>query len=116
MDTTVKKIDSRTSPRGAMGQKYLVSGTHVALRLWEHDERIKDRAMHSRPYETVGYVLEGRARLHLGAQTVSLEPGNAYLVPADADHSYEIVEAPFRSIEATSPPARVHDRDEPVRA
>jgi mannose-6-phosphate isomerase-like protein (cupin superfamily) len=116
MDRTVKKIDSRTSPSGAMGQKYLVSGTRVALRLWEHADRTKDRAMHSRPYETVGYVLEGRARLHLGAQTVALEPGDAYLVPADAEHSYEIVEAPFRSLEATSPPARVKDRDEPQRA
>ncbi len=110
MDTTVKKIESQTSPVGPLGQKYLVSGAHVAMRLWEHEERTKDRAMHSRPYETVGYVLEGRARLHLGAQTVVLRPGDAYLVPAGADHTYEIMEAPFRSVEATCPPARMHQQ------
>lgn len=94
-------------------EKSLVAGTQVALRLWEHAGRDKDRVMHSRPYETVGYVLEGHARLHLGAQTVGLDPGDSYLVPAGAEHTYEIVRAPFRAIEATSPPA--HGRETAAR-
>ena len=34
-DTTVTKIDSRHSPHGELGQKYLASGKNVAMRLWE---------------------------------------------------------------------------------
>lgn len=37
VDTTVKKIDSFHSPRGAMGQKYLVSGKAVSMRLRERE-------------------------------------------------------------------------------
>ena len=37
-DTTVMKVDSRHSPKGQMGQKYLASGVHVAMRLWEKEE------------------------------------------------------------------------------
>jgi mannose-6-phosphate isomerase-like protein (cupin superfamily) len=84
--------------------KSLIAGTHVALRLWEHSTRERDRIMHSRPYETVGYVLEGHARLHLGVQIVALEAGDAYVVPAGAEHTYEITRAPFRAIEAIAPP------------
>ena len=36
-ETTVTKIDSRYSPRGAMGQKYLASGKKVSMRLWEDE-------------------------------------------------------------------------------
>src|SRR4051812_1454014 len=34
-DTTVVKIDSKRSPRGDNGEKYLASGVRVAMRLWE---------------------------------------------------------------------------------
>jgi hypothetical protein len=33
-DTTVKKVSSAHSPKGEMGQRYLVSGKRVAMRLW----------------------------------------------------------------------------------
>jgi hypothetical protein len=36
-DTTVKKVSSATSPRGEMGQIYLTSGKHVAMRLWQDE-------------------------------------------------------------------------------
>ncbi len=68
-DTTVTKVDSRHSPRGALGQKYLASGVHVAMRLW--DEKPGDEAQKPesrRDYETVGYVLAGRAELLLRAR------------------------------------------------
>lgn len=109
-DTTVKKVDSAHSPKGEMGQIYLVSGKSVAMRLWEEQPGEK-KASRSRPYETIGFVIEGRAKLHIEGQTVNLSPGDSYLVPEDADHSYEILE-PFTAVEATSPPARVNDRDD----
>jgi hypothetical protein len=34
-DTTVKKVQSSTSPKGDQGQVYLVSGKRVAMRLWD---------------------------------------------------------------------------------
>lgn len=89
--------------------KSLIAGTNVALRLWEHDTRERDRIMHSRSYETVGYVLEGHARLHLGAQIVALGPGDSYVVPVGAEHSYEVTHAPFRAIEAIAPPPHADD-------
>jgi quercetin dioxygenase-like cupin family protein len=110
IDTTVTKVDSRNSPRGAMGQKYLASGIHVAMRLWE-EESAEGKPESRRDYETVGYVLEGKAELVLEGQTVKLEPGDSWVVPKGAAHRYRILE-PFKAVEATSPPAHAHGRDE----
>lgn len=110
VDTTVTKIDSRSSPRGAMGQTYLASGVAVGMRLWDKEPG-QDKPESQREYETVGYVLEGRAELHLEGQMVLLEPGNSWVVPAGARHTYKILET-FRAVEATAPPAHAHGRDE----
>ena len=40
---------------------------------------------------------------------VLLEPGNAWVVPRQARHTYKILE-PFTAVEATHPPAEIHDR------
>jgi quercetin dioxygenase-like cupin family protein len=110
-DTTVKKVSSSHSPRGEMGQKYLASGKTVAMRLWEIEPE-SGKAQTRREYETVGYVIDGVAELHLEGQTVRLEAGDSWLVPKGAEHSYEILER-FTAIEATAPPAPVHGRDQP---
>jgi quercetin dioxygenase-like cupin family protein len=109
-DSTIKKVNASHSPKGEMGQKYLVSGKTVSMRLWEGEPKIS-KAPTRREYETVGYVIGGVARLHLEGQTVRLEAGDSWLVPKGAEHSYEILE-PFTAVEATSPPAQVHGRDE----
>lgn len=111
-DTTVKKVSSQASPEGEMGQAYLVSGTHVALRLWdEKPGDTEDKRSHARDYETVGYVLGGSATLHVEGQTVTLEKGDSWLVPKGAKHRYEVT-SHFRAVEATAPPARAHARDD----
>ena len=110
-DTTVIKVDSTHSPHGKMGQTYLASGVHVAMRLWEEQPPNDAKPPVAREYETVGYVISGRAELHLEGQTVLLEPGNSWVVPKGASHTYKILE-PFTAVEATSPPAQVHSRDE----
>lgn len=110
-DTTVKKVDSRSSPRGAMGQTHLVSGKQVALRYWTEDPGEGEQTR--REYETVGYVLQGRAELEVEGQTLRLEPGDAWLVPPGARHRYQILER-FEALEATSPPAHVGGRDAPA--
>ncbi|MBV9852631.1 MAG: cupin domain-containing protein [Armatimonadetes bacterium] len=110
-DTTVTKIDSRHSPHGELGQKYLASGKNVAMRLWEAQPPGEPRPEVRRDYETVGYVISGKAELHLEGQTVLLESGNSWVVPQGASHTYKILE-PFTAVEATYPPAQVHGRDE----
>jgi len=109
-DTTVTKIESKHSPRGPEGERYLASGVRVSMRLWDA-EGPGERAESTRRYEVVGYVLKGRAELHIEGQLVLLQPGDSYVVPRSARHHYKILE-PFSAIEATSPPAHVHGRDE----
>jgi quercetin dioxygenase-like cupin family protein len=110
-DTTVTKVDSAHSPRGLMGQKYLASGKTVSMRLWEGEPSGEEKPLVTRQYETVGFVLAGRAELHLEDQLVLLEPGDCWVVPKGAAHWYRILER-FSAVEATSPPAQVHGRDE----
>ena len=110
-DTTVTKVDSQNSPKGEMGQKYLASGKSVAMRLWDKEQPGEPKPAEARDYETVGYVLSGKAELHLEGQMVKLEAGDSWVVPQGASHTYVITEA-FSAIEATSPPAHVHARDE----
>ena len=94
-DTTIKKIDSHHSPTGDMGQKYLASGVSLSMRLWQKEQPDQEKTSHARPYETVGYVIEGRARLHLGEQTVILDKGDSWVVPKGVEHKYEISNSKF---------------------
>lgn len=110
-DTTVKKVTTANAPAGAMGQKYLVSGRTVSMRLWSEQPSETMKPSSRREYETVGYVLSGHAELVLEGQTVTLEPGDSWLVPRESEHAYRIL-SPFVALEATAPPAQVHGRDE----
>ena len=109
-DTSVTKVDGERSPVGRMGQRYLASGVRLSMRLWR-DQEPGEKAPVRRDYETVGYVLKGRAELTLEGQTVRLEPGDSWVVPHGAEHSYRLLET-FSAVEATSPPAEVHGGDE----
>ncbi|MET7245249.1 cupin domain-containing protein [Methylobacterium sp. EM32] len=109
-DTTIKKVSGKQSPQGPDGQRYLASGKHVAMRLWVDEPPTDDKPSAARDYETVGYVISGRAELVVEGQAVRLEPGDSWLVPAGATHTYRILET-FTAVEATSPPAQVHGRD-----
>ncbi len=108
-DTSVTKVTSSHSPRGPHGEIYLASGIRTSMRLWKQEAPgASDET--TRPYETVGYVVEGRAELHIEGQLVVLEPGDSWVVNAGVKHKY-VVKEPFTAIEATSPPAHVHGRD-----
>lgn len=109
-DTSVQKVMSEKSPTGDMGQKYLASGVHVAMRLWENEPPSEEKEMRTRDYETVGYVISGKAELQTEGQTIRLEKGDSWVVPKGASHTYKILET-FTAIEATSPPAHAHGRD-----
>ena len=110
-DTSVTKVSSEHAPKGRMGQKYLASGIHVAMRKWDAEQPGEPKPATSRDYELVGYVISGRAELHIEGQMVKLEPGDSWVVPKGASHTYRILE-PFTAVEATTPPAHAHGRDE----
>ena len=110
-DSTAKKVSSDSLPTGEMGQKYLVAGKNVAMRLWQNEQPSEDKPKQSREYETVGYVISGKAELYLEDELIQLESGDSWLVPQGAKHTYKIIES-FTAIEATTPPARADDRDE----
>lgn len=110
INRSVTKVDSAHAPRGRGGQRYLASGIRMGMRIWEA-EPPGQKAETKRDYEVIGYVISGRALLAIEGQTVTLEPGDSYVVPRDARHSYSILE-PFTSVEVTCPPSYVHGRDD----
>ena len=110
-DTTIIKVQSSQSPKGEMGQVYLANGKNVAMRLWKNEPPGDPKDPKARDYETVGYVISGRAELHSKGQMVTLETGDSWVVPKGATHTYKILEA-FTAVEATYPPAHIHGRDE----
>ncbi len=80
------------------------------MRLWNDEPPGDAKPAVRRDYETVGYVISGRAELTSEGQTVTLAAGDSWAVPRGAEHSYRIIET-FTAVEATHPPAHVHGRD-----
>ncbi|HYG90203.1 MAG TPA: cupin domain-containing protein [Azospirillum sp.] len=104
-ETSLKTLDSAQLPSGTAERKYLASGKHVAMRLW--DVVPGDGAPASRrEYETVGFVIGGRAELHIEGQVIQLRPGDSWVVPKGAEHTYRVLER-FQAVEATAPPALI---------
>jgi quercetin dioxygenase-like cupin family protein len=90
---------------GASGEQHLAAGEHIAMRKWENEEPGEAKPVSRREYETIGYVLSGRAELHLGGKVTSLTPGSSWVVPHGAEHTYRILER-FSAIEVTHPSYR----------
>lgn len=99
------KISAKQAVEGPHGEIGLVVGERVAMRMWRNEEPNADKPMTRSAHETVGYVVSGRAELVVAGETVTLAPGDSYLVPAGAEHTYRILET-FTAVEATSPPAK----------
>ena len=109
-DKSITKVSSFYAPKGQAGQRYLASGVQLSMQLWEKESPVEDKPETARDYETIGFVLEGKAELYIEGQRILLEPGDCWVVPKEAKHRYKILE-PFTAIEATSPPAEVQARD-----
>ena len=110
-DKSITKVSSMHAPKGATGQKYLASGIHLSMRLWQRESPTEDKPETVRDYETIGFVIEGKAELYIEGQRVLLDPGDSWVVPKGAKHRYKILDF-FTAIEVTSPPAEMHARDE----
>ena len=108
-DKSITKVSSASAPQGTKGQNYLAAGVHLSMRLWKGKNPGEPQPVSARDYETAGFVLDGKAELQLEGQTVLLEKGDSWIVPKGSQHTYKVLEA-FTAVEATSPPAEVHDR------
>src|SRR5262245_40194047 len=86
-DTTIKKVEAKSSPRGEMGQRYLVAGKRVSMRLWIDEPGGKLKGPTSSDYETVGYVISGSA---IGWDTYAclLEQLRFFLLPLFIPRSF----------------------------
>ena len=109
-DKSITKVSSEHAPKGAAGQIYLASGVHLSMRLWQKESPTEDKPETVRDYETIGFVIEGKAELYIEGQRILLDRGDCWVVPKGAKHRYKILES-FTAVEATSPPAEVHARD-----
>ena len=101
----IATVSASAAETGAMGQKYLIAGDAVALRMWHEESPSDGGEPHTRDYETVGYVVSGEVEVTVDGETTSLSAGDSWHVPEGAERSYRIVET-LTAIEATSPPAR----------
>ena len=58
---------------------------------------------HSHPNEQAGYLLSGKVRIQAADKTSVLEGGDSYVIPADVEHSIEILED-AEELQVFSPP------------
>src|SRR3984893_9200931 len=110
-DKSITKVNSANAPKGRFGQKYLASGIRISMRLWESEQPAEAKLQTAQGHIPAGFVIEGKAELHIEGQLVLLEKGDSWVVPKGARHSYKVIET-FTAVEATSPPAEMHGRDE----
>lgn len=110
-DSTVRRANEDQMSQTGAGPRYLASGRSVAMRFWDIAPAMHDEPSARREYETVGFVIAGRAELHIEGQVIQLRPGDSWVVPKGAEHAYRILER-FQAVEATAPPAQGHARDE----
>ncbi|PWN06467.1 cupin domain-containing protein [Rhodohalobacter mucosus] len=106
MNTFSEEISEGKLPKSDSAKEILSTGENLGLRIWRDEEPNTDKEPHKTEYETVGYVLKGKAELHLGDDVTELTPGDSYVVPKGVEHTYKILET-FTAVEATSPPAHL---------
>ena len=89
---------------GPTGKSISPPGPRRACGCGATRRRASRRPHRSATTKTVGFVIRGRAELHLDGTIVALAEGDSWTVPRGASHTYKILEA-FTAIEATTPPA-----------
>ncbi|MBN2294515.1 MAG: DUF861 domain-containing protein [Pirellulales bacterium] len=78
--------------------------TDVEMRHWQSEPPGKLETEARSDCETVGFVLQGRAKLHLEGETVEVEEGDWWVVHEGESAEYEVIE-PFSAVETMAPPA-----------
>lgn len=96
------KVSRSSTTHGEHGEHHLIQGQSSSMRLWHREEPDPAKPETVNDYETLGYVIEGRAELIVNGQTIALEPGDSYCVPSGASHTYRITET-LTAVEVITP-------------
>lgn len=95
-----EKINISQSQTGKMGEKLLAKGDLISMRYWD-EEPYDNKDFSIRDYETVGYVIEGKAELEFENNKILLTKGDSWVVPKSEKHRYKVLEH-FVAVEATA--------------
>ena len=99
----IVKRDQREK-RQFRGVDYLVGATGKRMMVTEMLFRPgQDVPPHSHPQEQSGYCVSGRFKLTIDDFTTEIGPGDTYVIPGGARHSYRISEDSL-AVEVFSPP------------
>lgn len=96
------KVSQSDTTHGTDGEHHLVKGQQSSMRLWHREEPNADKPESTHEYETLGYVIEGRVDLIVNGETISLQPGDSYHVPAGTPHTFRVTET-LTAVEVTTP-------------
>ncbi|BBN94014.1 cupin 2 conserved barrel domain protein [Deinococcus grandis] len=96
------KVSQSDTTHGTDGEHHLVKGQQSSMRLWHREEPNADKPESTHEYETLGYVIEGRVDLIVNGETISLQPGDSYHVPAGVPHTFRVTET-LTAVEVTTP-------------
>jgi quercetin dioxygenase-like cupin family protein len=92
MKSIVKKENA--TPKQFLGVDFIVLSigkeTMVTKMLYKSTDFVP---FHKHPNEQSGYVISGSYKLKFGGEEYLLSVGDAYSIPADSEHSLEIIEA-----------------------
>lgn len=102
MSNSIQKVASKNAKQEEHGGLLLATGKDLGMRMWRDEQPGEPKPVARRDYETVGYVVSGRAELQIEGKSVTLEAGDSWLVPKGAEHTYKILET-FTAVEATAP-------------
>lgn len=82
-------------------RKTLVYGSQTLMTEF-HLRRGSVLPRHAHPHEQTGYLVRGRLRLSIGAETFDVLPGDSWCIPGGVEHGAEVVEDSV-AIEVFSP-------------
>jgi quercetin dioxygenase-like cupin family protein len=99
----IEIIDAQHTRKSKSGERRLAKGKSVSMRMWDAEPAGTSKALTRCDYETVGYVIEGRAEINIEGDVAILTPGSSWVVPKGAEHTYHILDT-FTAIEASSLP------------
>ncbi|SFE88880.1 Cupin domain-containing protein [Chitinophaga sp. CF118] len=92
MKNVVKKENA--TPRQFLGVDFVVlsigKDSMVTKMLYKPTDSVP---FHKHPNEQSGYVVSGKYKLKFGGEEFLLTPGDSYSIPANVEHSIEIIEA-----------------------
>ena len=94
-------IDWREIRKGVEQKAFSGSGATLALHRLIPGHEPKP---HSHPHEQIAYIIEGRMRFHIGAETIELGPGGLVVIPGGVTHWGEVLgDEPVLNLDVFTP-------------